>query len=294
MVAIMSPRRVEVNSVAFSDSSLPMKVELAAARMPCNEVSLQQKNDNLLKERSELLAMQVSLLAREQASLFAQQQAYTHLGFHSALMPPPGQFSAPISPAFMPPPGLALPSQAEAHVATARKTHYKSAGCDHDSDRASTCSGSAESSDVLSDSDSSGTTVVVRNIPNRFSHESLAAVLDARGFSGVYDLIYVPIDFATGVSFGYAFVNLTTVDETERFIASFNGFRWGGASKKVCSVVRCDDGESPSERVERYRNLPAMHSSMPDSFKPAMYSGGQRVPFPAPTKKLRAPRGKKE
>lgn len=154
------------------------------------------------------------------------------------------------------------------------------------------------SSEVMSDSDFIGTTVIVRNIPNRFSHGSLAAVLDTHGFSGLYDLIYVPIDFATGVSFGYAFVNLTSVDEAERFIARFDGLKWGGASKKVCGVVRCDDGESPSERVERYRNLPVMHSSMPDSFKPAMYAGGQRVPFPPPTKKLRAPRvqcqGKKE
>jgi hypothetical protein len=238
-----------------------MKVELAANRMSCDEASLQQTNESLLKEKSDLLAMQVSLLAQEKASLLAQ--------LHS--------FTAPISPAFMPPPGLAF---------SPHQKHYKNA--DHDSDRASTCSGSAESSD--SDCDSSGTTVVVRNIPNRFSHENLASVLDAQGFSGAYDLIYVPLDFSTGVSFGYAFVNLTCVDEAERFVASFDGFKWGGGSKKVCSVARCEDGESPNERVERYRNLPVMHPSMPDSFKPAMYSGGARMPFPAPTRKLCAPK----
>jgi hypothetical protein len=272
-----------------------MKVELAANRMPCDEDSPQQKNESLLKERSDLLAMQVSLLAQEQASLLAQQQAYsTHIQFLRG-------FTAPFPPSFWSPPGLSFATQAEAHAAHARQKQYKNASCDHDSDRASTCSGSAEISEVMSDGDSTGstgTTVIVRNIPNRFSHASLAAVLNTHGFFGVYDLIYVPVDFATGVSYGYAFVNLTSVDEAERFIATLDGFRWGGASTKVCSVVRCDDGESPSERVERYRNLPVMHSSMPDSFKPAVYFGGERVPFPAPTKKLRAPRvhcpGKKE
>jgi len=161
---------------------------------------------------------------------------------------------------------------------------------DDNSDVASTCSGSADCSEVTSNSDVLGTTVIMRNIPNRFSHTGLAAVLDTNGFSGVYDLIYVPLDFATGVSFGYAFVNLSSVEESERFIASFDGFKWGGSSKKVCAIVRCCDNESPSERVERYRNLPVMHSSVPDSFKPALYSGGQRVSFPAPTKRLRVPR----
>lgn len=289
-MATTSPLRVEVNSVTFSSSSLPMKVELSVDRMPCDEVSLQQKKESLLKERSELLAMQASLLAREQASLLAQQQAYVQYGFLRR------GFSAPMSPAFRPPPGLSLSPQAEAFAADACQKQRKNASCDDYSDRASTCSGSAESCEVISNSDSAGTTVIVRNIPNRFSQAALAAVLDKEGFVGVYDLIYVPVDFATGVSFGYAFVNLTSVDEAERFLASFDGFKWGGASKKVCGVALCDDNESPSERVERYRNLPVMHSSVPDHFKPAMYSGGERVPFPVPTKRLRAPRiqGKKE
>jgi hypothetical protein len=268
-----------------------MKVELAVNRVPCDEVSLQQKKASLLKEKSDLLAMQASFLVQEQASLLVQRQAYTQIGFVRG-------FAAPIPPGFRPPPGLSFPLQAAGHAADVCQKQRKNVGCDDYSDRASTCSGSAESSDVASNSDFFGTTVIMRNIPNRFSHAALAAVLDKQGFSGAYDLIYVPVDFATGVSFGYAFVNLTSVDEAERCMASFDGFKWGGASKKVCGVALCDDNESPSERVERYRNLPVMHSSVPDSFKPAMYFGGHRVPFPAPTKRLRAPHiqcpGKKE
>merc|ERR1719272_1372183 len=178
--------------------------------------------DSLLKQRSELLAMQVSLLAREQASLFAQQQAYTQFGFLRC------GISATIPPSFRPPPGLSFSPQAAAHAVDACHKHRKNASCDDYSDRVSTCSGSAESSDVTSNSDSAGTTVIMRNIPNRYSQAVLAAVLDKEGFVGMYDLIYVPFDFTTGVSFGYAFVNLISVDEVDRFMASFNGFRWGG------------------------------------------------------------------
>jgi hypothetical protein len=280
-----------------------MKVELAVDRKQSEDVSLQQKKESLLKEREELLAMQASLLAQEQVSFLAQQQAYAQIGMLRR------GITAPIPPSFRPPPGLSFFPQ-PAHVADTCQKQRKNASarssaltsitesCDDNSDRVSTCSGSTETLDVTSNSDTVGTTVIMRNIPNRFSHSVLAAVLDNHGFSGVYDLIYVPIDFATGVSYGYAFVNLTSVDEAERFMASFEGFKWGGASKKVCGVALCDDNESPSERVERYRNMPVMHSSVPDSFKPAMYSGGQRVPFPVPTKRLRPPRiqyqGKRE
>jgi len=265
-------------------SSLPMKVDLAVDQMPCDELSLQQKKELLLRERSELLAMQAALLAREQASLLAQQQAYAHMGLLRCGL------AVSLPPAFRPPPGLSFPPQAEVHVVDACQKSRKIVGFDDSSDRASTCSGSAETFEVVSNSDITVTTVILRNIPNRFSQAVLAAVLDKHGFSGAYDMIYVPMDFATGVSFGYAFLNLISVDEAERFMASFDGFKWGGASKKVCGVAFCDDNESPSERIERYRNLPVMHASVPDVFKPAMYFEGQRVPFPAPTKRLRAPR----
>merc|ERR1712070_535339 len=114
---------------------------------------------------------------------------------------------------------------------------------------------------------------------------------DNNGFNGEYDLIYIPFDPATGVSSGYANVNLKSSKAKEEFTAFFDGFsNWGGPSKKVCQVVPSDSDESISERVERYRNLRVMHDSVPDAFKPVLYSGGKRVPFPAPTKQLRPPR----
>lgn len=219
-----------------------------------------------MKEREQLLAMQALLVAKQ------QQACIQNMGM-----------VAPTPRSFMPPPGLAPPAPAKTRSSDACRKQVKFA--DDISDDASTCSGSVKSAD------GAGTTVILRNIPNRFSHSTLAAVLDNNGFSGEYDLIYVPVDFATGVSYGYAFVNLTSAEGVEEFMACFDGFsNWGGPSKKVAQVVLCDSNESLSERVERYRNLRVMHASVPDAFKPVLYSGGQRVPFPAPTKQLRPPR----
>lgn len=254
-----------------------------------------QERELLIKQRDQLLAAHAALLAHQQGCV---QRMHAEVGFSrpcmAAAAAPPQQ--PPTGPAFRLPPGLSLPNQAQT-PGTCQKER-KTVSWDDGSDVASTCSGSADSTEVASYSGSIVSTVMMRNIPNRYSHTALAAVLDNQGFSGAYDLIYLPFDFASGVSFGYAFVNLTSITEADRFAARFDGFKWGVSSKKVCRVVPCQNNESPSERVERYRNLPVMHPSVPDAFKPVLFSSGQRVPFPEPTKPIRASRihtrGRKE
>jgi len=229
--------------------------------------AVEQEKEQLMQEREHLLTMQAIFSAQQ------QQACIQHMGM-----------VVEAARAFTPPPGLSLPAPAKTRSLGARRKTVKTA--DNINDDVSTRSGSIMSIESASITN----TVIMRNIPNRFNHSTLAAVLDNNGFYGEYDLIYVPIDFATGVSYGYAFVNLTSADAVSEFVACFDGFSaWGGPSKKVCKVVPCDSNESIDERVERYRNLRAMHPSVPDAFKPALYFGGERVPFPAPAKQIRKP-----
>mmetsp|Transcript_77473 Transcript_77473/g.250693 ORF Transcript_77473/g.250693 Transcript_77473/m.250693 type:complete len:101 (+) Transcript_77473:106-408(+) len=51
-----------------------------------------------------------------------------------------------------------------------------------------------------------------------------------------------------------------------------------------------EPSRSIEEHVDRYRNSPVMHPSMPDEYKPVLFAGGKRQPFPAPTKAIRPPR----
>jgi len=90
---------------------------------------------------------------------------------------------------------------------------------------------------------------------------------------------------------GYAFVNLVSMQEKQRFLSHFQGFsEWGSNSKKVCKVISCEESGGLDACVNRYRNMSVMHSAVPDEYKPALYRLGQRVPFPAPTKRVRNPR----
>mmetsp|Transcript_83926 Transcript_83926/g.238030 ORF Transcript_83926/g.238030 Transcript_83926/m.238030 type:complete len:235 (-) Transcript_83926:101-805(-) len=67
------------------------------------------------------------------------------------------------------------------------------------------------------------TTVMVRNIPSRYTAEELIADFHERGFEGGFDFFYLPIDFKNGRNRGYSFVNFRSAGLAADFAAAFNG-----------------------------------------------------------------------
>ena len=65
------------------------------------------------------------------------------------------------------------------------------------------------------------------------------------------------------------------------------------ASVCVCVVCWSSAFQGLLEHVERYRNSPVMHMTIPDEHKPALFSEGVRVPFPEPTQLVSVPRVRK-
>lgn len=117
------------------------------------------------------------------------------------------------------------------------------------------------------------------------------SILDSEGFAQLYDFIYLPLDFKHLTGFGYAFVNFVTSDQAQRAIHHFDGFtQWPVASNRVCAAVWSAPTQGLQAHIERYRDSPVMHEEVPQEFKPLILCDGLPVPFPPPSKKLRAPR----
>ena len=137
------------------------------------------------------------------------------------------------------------------------------------------------------------TTVMLRNLPNNYKRSMILALLDKEGFEGKYNFLYLPIDFRTRACMGYAFVNLVDPAYVPDFWAKFSGYsNWVVRSKKLCGVSWSEPHQGLESHVERYRNSPIMHESVPDEYGPIVLQNGIRVAFPEPSKSSRPPRSR--
>eukprot|EP00929_Paragymnodinium_shiwhaense_P046736 TRINITY_DN23783_c0_g1_i1.p1 TRINITY_DN23783_c0_g1~~TRINITY_DN23783_c0_g1_i1.p1 ORF type:complete len:362 (+),score=74.06 TRINITY_DN23783_c0_g1_i1:59-1144(+) len=75
------------------------------------------------------------------------------------------------------------------------------------------------------------TTIMLRNLPNRYSQRDLVAELEELGFGGSFDFLYSPLDKGTLSNVGYAFVNFVTPEWMEQAVQTLHGYRF----KKYCN-----------------------------------------------------------
>jgi len=135
------------------------------------------------------------------------------------------------------------------------------------------------------------TTLMLRNLPIKYTREDLVKLLHYFGFAGKFDFLYFPMDFETRGALGYAFVNMESLEDAVQLWRCMDGFsKWSLPCSKVCSVSWSQPLQGLEANVARYRNSPLMHELVPDSFRPLLFVKGERIAFPPPTKKIREPR----
>jgi len=145
--------------------------------------------------------------------------------------------------------------------------------------------------DVPSAAGGSKTTVMLRNLPNDYTRSSFLDLLDrVGGFAGAYDFVYLPVDFKRQAGLGYGFVNFVSPAEAQRCMTVFERFsQWTMRSSKTCSASWGEPLQGLDAHIERYRNSPVMHASVPEEWKPLIFQSGVPVAFPSPTKGIRPP-----
>lgn len=150
------------------------------------------------------------------------------------------------------------------------------------------------SSEKDSNSVANYTTVMLRNIPNKYTRSMLLEVIDEK-FCGLYDFFYLPIDFRNKCNVGYAFLNFIHTHYAHLFIEEFEGYKLDAfKSRKVCQVS-WGRVQGLQANIEHYRNSAVM--SVSDAqHKPILFRNGVVVPFPGadgplPQVKLRPQKG---
>ncbi|XP_038683332.1 protein MEI2-like 2 isoform X2 [Tripterygium wilfordii] len=81
------------------------------------------------------------------------------------------------------------------------------------------------------------TTLMIKNIPNKYTSKMLLAAIDEK-HKGTYDFLYLPIDFKNKCNVGYAFINMVSPSHIIPFYEAFNGKKWDKFnSEKVASLA---------------------------------------------------------
>jgi RNA recognition motif-containing protein len=132
---------------------------------------------------------------------------------------------------------------------------------------------------------------MLRNLPSSFHQEQLISLLESAGFAARFDFVYLPVDFVSGASLGFAFVNLTSSEDAQLAMVRLHGWSsWQDSScHKVMQLCWSDPHQGLEMLIGRYRNSRIMHKTVPSEYKPLVFKAGKQVSFPGPTKRLRSP-----
>eukprot|EP00892_Ulva_mutabilis_P001960 jgi/Ulvmu1/11765/UM008_0179.1 len=128
------------------------------------------------------------------------------------------------------------------------------------------------------------TTLMIRNIPNKYTQKVLMQTIDDGGFFGKYDFFYLPIDFKNHCNVGYSFINMASTDAVLAFYDRFHNQGWERFnSEKRCCVAYARI-QTRSALVSHFQNSSLMHEDK--KCRPVLINLSGAAPifeeFPAP------------
>lgn len=135
--------------------------------------------------------------------------------------------------------------------------------------------------DRISRGDDRRTTVMVRNIPNKYTQQLLLQELDET-LHGTFDWLYLPIDFKNRCNIGYAFVNFVHPRHIVTLSLEFSGKRWRRFnSDKMCDVTYARI-QGKDELIRHFQKSAVMTEK--EEYRPLLFrtdpgKEGEQVPF---------------
>jgi hypothetical protein len=122
------------------------------------------------------------------------------------------------------------------------------------------------------------TSLMVRNIPNKYTQQMFLDEIRAGGHGDAIDFFYLPIDFKNRCNRGYAFVNFIDALGIVPFVEKYNGKSWKNFnSDKVCAITYARI-QGKAAMIKRFENSALMEKE--DAYKPLVFNNGKSEEFP--------------
>ncbi|KAK9668983.1 hypothetical protein RND81_13G100700 [Saponaria officinalis] len=127
------------------------------------------------------------------------------------------------------------------------------------------------------------TTLMIKNIPNKYTSKMLLATIDEH-HRGKYDFIYLPIDFKNKCNMGYAFINMIDPIQIVAFHQTFEGRKWEKFNSEKVATLAYARIQGKAALIAHFQNSSLMNEDKrcrPILFHTDGPNAGDQEPFPA-------------
>jgi len=122
------------------------------------------------------------------------------------------------------------------------------------------------------------TTMMLRNIPNKYTQNTLLQEIDEMGFIGCYDFFYLPMDVQNRSNVGYAFINFTTPGAADRFHGIFKEHAFRKHQSRKISSVCAAHVQGLDANLKHFETKAVTHSRN-DQYRPVVLRDNERISF---------------
>ncbi|CAH2043927.1 unnamed protein product [Thlaspi arvense] len=137
------------------------------------------------------------------------------------------------------------------------------------------------------------TTLMIKNIPNKYTSKMLLSAIDEH-CKGTYDFLYLPIDFKASkrttfdhkknkCNVGYAFINLIEPEKIVPFYKAFNGKKWEKFNSEKVATLTYARIQGKIALIAHFQNSSLMNEDKrcrPILFHTEGPNAGDQEPFP--------------
>ncbi|KAK8805811.1 hypothetical protein WA158_002467 [Blastocystis sp. Blastoise] len=119
------------------------------------------------------------------------------------------------------------------------------------------------------------TTLMIRNVPNSFSSETLLKIIDGY-VENKYDFFYLPMDQRTGCNLGYAYINMVDIQAVKDIYNNFHDKHWPNTkSQKTCVICYGRIQSTENNLTEYCKGWSVMIS--PEKYRPKFFQAKKKI-----------------